>query len=80
MPMDLSSEFLTAAKTLLGDKGWRMDAESLEDVSTPWRGTYQGHTPFLALPASTQDVSSLVKLCAEHGVVGRQSQHPRCPH
>ena len=66
--MDLSSEFLSAAKSLLGDKGWRMDAESLEDVSTPWRGTYQGHTPFLALPASTQDVSSLVKLCAEHGV------------
>lgn len=66
--MDLSSEFLSAAKSLLGDKGWRMDAESLEDVSTPWRGTYQGHTPFLALPASTQDVSALVKLCAEHGV------------
>lgn len=66
--MDLSSEFLSAAKTLLGDKGWRMDAESLEDVSTPWRGTYRGHTPFLALPASTRDVSALVKLCAQHGV------------
>ena len=66
--MDLSSEFLSAAKNLLGDKGWRMDAESLEDVSTPWRGTYRGHTPFLALPASTQEVSALVKLCAEHGV------------
>lgn len=66
--MDLSSEFLAAARTLLGDKGWRMDAESLEEVSTPWRGTYQGHTPFLALPASTQEVSALVKLCGEHGV------------
>ena len=66
--MDLSSDFLSAAKALLGDKGWRMDAESLEDVSTPWRGTYQGHTPFLALPASTQQVSELVKLCAEHGI------------
>ncbi len=66
--MDLSSDFLSAAKNLLGDKGWRMDAESLEDVSTPWRGTYQGHTPFLALPASTQEVSALVKLCAEHKV------------
>ena len=66
--MDPSSEFLSAAKKLLGDKGWRMDAESLEDVSTPWRGTYRGHTPFLALPASTQEVSALVKLCAEHSV------------
>lgn len=64
--MDVSSEFLTAAKALLGDKGWRMDAESLEDVSTPWRGTYQGHTPFLALPNSTDQVAALVKLCAKH--------------
>lgn len=66
--MDLSSEFLSDAKALLGDKGWRMDAESLEDVSTPWRGTYRGHTPFLALPASTADVAALVKLCARHSV------------
>lgn len=66
--MDLTPDFLNAAKTLLGDKGWRMDAESLEEAATPWRGTYQGHTPFLALPASTQQVSDLVKLCASHGV------------
>lgn len=66
--MDLSTEFLSAAKTVLGDKGWRMDAESLEEAATPWRGTYRGHTPFLALPASTEDVSALVKLCVKHGV------------
>lgn len=64
--MDISSDFLSDAKTLLGDSGWRMDAESLDDVSTPWRGTYQGHTPFLALPSSTEQVSALVKLCQEH--------------
>ena len=66
--MDLSSEFLSDAKALLGDKGWRMDAESLGDVSTPWRGTYSGHTPFLALPKSTEDVAALVKLCGKHAV------------
>jgi FAD/FMN-containing dehydrogenase len=66
--MDLTDAFLTDAKTILGNKGWRMDAESLEDVATPWRGTYQGETPFLALPASTAEVSQLVKLCAQHGV------------
>ena len=66
--MDLSSDFLSDAKALLGDNGWRMDAESLEDVATPWRGTFQGHTPFLALPASTQQVSDLVKLCRKHQV------------
>ncbi|MEL7284911.1 MAG: FAD-binding oxidoreductase, partial [Pseudomonadota bacterium] len=66
--MDLSTDFLTRAKSLLGDKGWRMDAKSLEAAATPWRGTYQGDTPFLALPASTEEVSALVKLCAEYDV------------
>ena len=66
--MDLSSDFLSEAKALLGDSGWRMDAESLDDVSTPWRGTYRGHTPFLALPATTEQVAALVKLCQAHRV------------
>jgi len=66
--MTLSDDFLNRAKTLLGTAGWRTDAESLSAVSTPWRGTYQGHTPFLALPSSTQQVADLVKLCGEYGV------------
>ena len=66
--MTLTSEFLADAKALLGDKGWRMDAESLEEAATPWRGTFQGHTPFLALPASTQQVSELVKCCQAHKI------------
>lgn len=66
--MDVSPDFLSEAKSMLGDRGWRMDAESLEEVSTPWRGTYRGHTPFLALPSSTEQVSALVKLCHKHGV------------
>lgn len=66
--MTLSNDFLADAKALLGDKGWRMDAESLEEAATPWRGTYQGHTPFLALPASTEQISNLVKLCQTYKV------------
>ncbi|MCR9195700.1 MAG: FAD-binding oxidoreductase [Hyphomonas sp.] len=66
--MTLPNGFLADAKALLGDKGWRMDAESLEQVATPWRGTFQGETPFLALPASTEQVSQLVKLCQTHKV------------
>lgn len=66
--MTLPSEFLSDAKALLGEKGWRMDAESLEEAATPWRGTYQGQTPFIALPASTEQVSALVKLCQTHEV------------
>ena len=66
--MTLPDSFLHDAKALLGDKGWRMDAESLEEVATPWRGTFTGETPFLALPASTEDVAELVKLCRTYKV------------
>lgn len=65
---DLPDSFLSAAKDLLGPSGWSTDAEALDIVSSPWRGTYKGHTPFLARPASTEDAAALVKLCAEHQV------------
>ncbi len=60
--------FLSAAKDLLGQKGWTDDPEKLAAVSTPWRGTFQGATPFIARPASTGEAAALVKLCAQHRV------------
>lgn len=60
--------FLAAAKDLLGPKGWSDDPEKLLAASTPWRGTYQGETPFLCRPASTAEAAALVKLCAQHRV------------
>ena len=65
--MSFSDAFLSAAKNLLGPKGWSMDADALTDAATPWRGAHQGETPFLALPAATEEVAALVRLCAEHG-------------
>jgi FAD/FMN-containing dehydrogenase len=35
---------------------------------TDWRGRYTGRALALASPASTSEVSALVRLCAEHGV------------
>ena len=64
----LSDQFLTSAKTILGDHGWSQDPDKLNDAATPWRGSYKGETPFLAMPASTRDAANLVKLCAEHRV------------
>lgn len=60
--------FLAAAKDLLGPKGWSDDPERLSEVASPWRGTFQGETPFLARPASTAEAAALVKLCAIHHV------------
>ncbi|GAB5459147.1 MAG: FAD-binding oxidoreductase [Henriciella sp.] len=66
--MSLSEAFLDSAKSLLGPKGWRMDEDALNMAATPWRGTYQGTTPFLALPSSTTMTAALVKLCSQHGI------------
>ena len=63
-----NEEFLTAAKALLGPSGWSEDPDKLEEVASPWRGTNKGETPFLAMPDSTEEAASLVKLCAEHRV------------
>ena len=60
--------FLSAAKGLLGPSGWSEDAEKLRQHAAPWRGTYIGHTSFVASPASTDEAAALVKLCAQHGV------------
>lgn len=68
MTQTLPPAFLTAAKDLLGPKGWSEEAEKLAAAATPWRGSYQGETPFIARPASTQEAAALVRLCAEHGV------------
>jgi FAD/FMN-containing dehydrogenase len=64
----LPPAFLSAAKAALGPKGWSDDPAELARVAAPWRGTFTGHTPFLARPASTEDAAVLVKLCAQHGV------------
>lgn len=64
----LPAAFITAAKDLLGPSGWSEEAGKLTEVSSPWRGTFQGHTSFLARPASTEETAALVKLCAAHGV------------
>ena len=65
---DLPDSFLTPAKDLLGPNGWSDDPKVLDTYATPWRGIYEGETPFLARPASTEEASALVKLCGAHNV------------
>ncbi|WP_300380276.1 FAD-binding oxidoreductase [Henriciella sp.] len=60
--------FLKDAKALLGNKGWSEDTAKLEEAATPWRGTWPGETPFLAMPGTTEEAAGLVRLCSEHRV------------
>ncbi len=64
-PLD---SFLTEASELLGSKGLSTAAEDLSPWLTDWRGRYTGRAMALASPASTEEVSALVKLCAKYEV------------
>jgi FAD/FMN-containing dehydrogenase len=66
--MTNSETFLAKAADLLGPKGFTTDPAVLSPWLTDWRGRYTGRAFALASPASTQEVSELVKLCAAHGV------------
>jgi FAD/FMN-containing dehydrogenase len=55
-------------KSALGPKGWSEDASELAPHITDWRGRYQGETPILLKPATTQEVSAVVKICAGAGI------------
>ena len=63
-----TTDFLEAAETLLGPRGLTRDPELVGPWLTDWRGRYTGKALGLASPASTAEVASLVRLCAEHGV------------
>ncbi|KEO91730.1 2-hydroxyacid dehydrogenase [Erythrobacter longus] len=63
-----TNHFAELAADLLGPKGWTAIADDLEPWLTDWRGRYSGKAIGLASPASTQEVSALVKLCARFNV------------
>ena len=52
----------------LGPSGWSRDPQRLAPKLTEWRGRWQGATPFLALPASVQEVAAVISICAEAGL------------
>lgn len=62
------SDLFERLATRLGPKGYATDAQTLAPHLTEWRGRYSGTTPFLALPANTEEVADVVRLCAEAGV------------
>lgn len=63
-----TDSFISAANSLLGPRGFTQDPELVSPWLTDWRGRFTGRAVGLASPASTQEVSALVKLCARHDV------------
>ncbi|QKG71846.1 FAD-binding oxidoreductase [Erythrobacter mangrovi] len=66
--MSSPTDFLDAARALLGPRGFTDDPELIDPWLTDWRGRFSGRALGLASPATTTEVAALVRLCAEHGV------------
>lgn len=60
--------FLSAARALLGERGFTCDPDLIEPWLTDWRGRYTGAARAMASPANAQELAELVRLCAAHGV------------
>lgn len=63
-----AATFTDEAFALLGPRGFTSDHEVISPWLTDWRGRFTGRALAMASPATTEDVSRLVRLCAAHGV------------
>lgn len=63
-----SPALLDALRALLGPKGFTDDADAMAPWLTDWRGKYHGAAAAMLSPATTEEVSAAVRLCAEAGV------------
>jgi len=66
--MQHPTAFLAEAVALLGPRGFTRDREAMAPWLTDWRGRFTGQALAMASPASTAEVSALLRLCAAHGV------------
>ena len=62
------SPLLSAIRDVVGDLGLLTDPADTAAYSEDWRRLYQGRTPAVIRPATTQDTAAVVRLCAEAGV------------
>lgn len=67
-PDPANQTFVDAARAALDDKGFTQDPDRVTPWLTDWRGRYTGRALGLASPASTQEVSQLMALCAQHRI------------
>jgi FAD/FMN-containing dehydrogenase len=64
----IDPQALDTLKTAAGPKGWSEDPHELAPHTRDWRGRWQGETPLLLKPASTAEVSDIVRICAANRI------------
>ncbi len=64
----MSTNTLTRLKSVLDPKAWSEDPDELAPHARDWRGRYQGASPLLLKPSTTEEVSRILSLCNAGGV------------
>ena len=59
---------LESLRAIVGDKGLIRDESGKQSFVTDWRGTLVGSAAVVVRPASTEEVSKVVKLCFDNGI------------
>ncbi|MEY4708488.1 MAG: hypothetical protein RJB58_2211 [Pseudomonadota bacterium] len=65
--MTVPQAVLDRLKDAVGAKGFSTDPADIAPYLEEWRGKYQGHTPLLLRPATTAEVSSILRIAHETG-------------
>lgn len=60
--------FIAALRERLGPKAVVIDEQDIAPWLTDWRGKFHGRSPAMLAPANTEEVSTIVRLAAEHQV------------
>jgi len=66
--MDAQAQLIAEAERMLGPKAVITDASDVEPWTSDWRGRVHGQSRAILAPASTDEVSQIVRLAAEHRV------------
>ncbi|MBU2090543.1 MAG: FAD-binding oxidoreductase, partial [Alphaproteobacteria bacterium] len=64
----IPTDILTRLKAIVGPAGYIEDPADMEPYCVSWRDGWRGDTPLVLRPASTQEVSEIVALCAKAGI------------
>jgi FAD/FMN-containing dehydrogenase len=63
----MNAETIARLKSLLGPKGFIEDPAEIAPHLEEWRGKYHGRSALMLKPASTAEVSAILKICHETG-------------
>lgn len=62
----MNTELLTSLRATLGERGMITDRAEIAPYCVDWRKKYVGDALAVCLPSNTEEVSALVRLCAQH--------------